>query len=97
MELFQDNLTWEYKENPGCHFTGCSETAKVEFSDGHSNGVLNGVWKVVKVPQISTENKVEETAEGSKDDYKFDHKGRKADETELDRRSNLTESLLEAG
>ena len=88
-------LTREHKENPRSHLTGRPQTAEVELPDGHSNCIFNSGCEVEEVPEICTENKEKEAAEGSKHNDKLHHKGRKADETKLDSCSNLSEGFLE--
>ena len=86
----------EDEEDPGGCFTCGSQSSKVELSNAHCDRVLDCEWERVEVLQVGSEDEVEETAEGSKDDDKLDDKGGESNEAELDCSSNLFERLLKA-
>ena len=52
--------------------------------------------RIVEISQVRTEDKVEEAAEGSKDDDKFKDECCKANKTKFESCSNLTKCFLEA-
>ena len=91
-----NELTWESKENPCCPFICRPESSKVELSDGHGQGVLDGVVDVQEIPKVCAEDEEEEAAEWAKDDDKLNNEGGETDEAEFDCCSNLLEGFLEA-
>ena len=88
-------ITWKGKEDPCSHFISSSETCKIEFPDSHGDCVLHRVEWVIEVPEVSTEDKIKEAAEGTKDDDEFHNKGGQSNKAKLDGGRNLFECFLE--
>ena len=87
--------TWKGKENPSSHFWSSSKTAKIKFSNGHSNCVLYCGSNIFEVPQTGVEHKVEEAAERPKHNDELNHKSWQTREAKFDGSCNLFEGLLE--